>query len=140
MVSDAVKKWIRKLSFNKNINIHTHDMISQNNFFELLSRTKLMISLSLSDGTPNVMLEAMAAGALPVMHTLDSIKEWIEDGKNGILVHCLYPNEIKEAILKGLKNDQFHESAISNNLQLIGEKADRKILKKKIIEYYEELF
>ena len=64
MVSDAVKKWIRKLSFNKNIHIHTHDMISQSNFFELLSRTKLMISLSLSDGTPNVMLEAMAAGAL----------------------------------------------------------------------------
>lgn len=140
MVSDAVKKWLNKISFNKNIPVYMHKMIPQSDLFELLSRTKLMISLSLSDGTPNVMLEAMAAGALPIMHPLDSIKEWIKDGKNGILVHSLYPDKIREAILMGLENNKLYESAFSYNLKLIEEKADRKILKNKIIGHYEELF
>ena len=53
-------------------------MIPQHKLFELLSRTKLMISLSLSDGT-NVMLEAMATGALPIITRFN--KKWIKDGE-----------------------------------------------------------
>ena len=139
MVSDSVKKWLKKIESNMKICIHTYGMIPQHKLFELLSRTKLMISLSLSDGTPNVMLEAMAAGALPIMHPLDSIKEWIKDGENGILVHSLYPDKIRDAILMGLKNDKLFKRAAARNLKLIKTKADRKILKNKIINCYKDL-
>ena len=70
-----------------------------------------MISLSISDGTPNVMLEAMAAGALPIMHPLDSIKEWIIDSQNGLLVNSLYPNDISNALIKGISDDEIFSNA-----------------------------
>ena len=139
MSSDPVKKAIKFFPEKLKRICFVNDMISQDKLFHLLSKTRIMVSLSLSDGTPNVMLEAMAAGALPVMHPLDSIKEWIVDQENGLLVHSLYPHEIKKSIIKSLTDDNLFENASSLNFKLIKKKADRKILKSKIIESYESL-
>ncbi len=78
MCSDAVQKEINSFPDSLRKICKIHDMISQKDLFDLMSKTRIMVALSLSDGTPNVMLEAMAAGALPIMHPLDSIKEWID--------------------------------------------------------------
>jgi glycosyltransferase involved in cell wall biosynthesis len=139
MISDAVKKAIKFFPEKLKKICFVNDMISQDKLFYLMSKTRIMVSLSLSDGTPNVMLEAMAAGALPVMHPLDSIKEWIVDQENGLLVHSLYPHKIKKAIIKSLTDDNLFENSSSLNFKLIKKKADRKILKSKIIESYESL-
>ena len=139
MSSDAVKKAIKFFPEKLKKICFVNDMISQDKLFYLLSKTRIMVSLSLSDGTPNVMLEAMASGALPVMHPLDSIKEWIVDQENGLLVHSLYPHKIKKAIIKSLTDDDLFENASSLNFKLIKKKADRTVLKSKIIESYESL-
>jgi len=139
MCSDAVKKWINKFPSNLRSRCKTYDMISQNEMFKLLGKTKLMISLSISDGTPNVMLEAMAAGALPIMHPLDSIKEWIKDGENGLLVNSLYPERIRDAIDRGLKDDSLFRSASKLNWKTISDRADSDKNKLLIIKKYVNL-
>jgi len=118
MCSDAVRKWIKKFPDYLQKRCILHDMIPPSDFFDLLGRTRVMAALSLSDGTPNVMLEAMAAGALPLMHPLDSIQEWIKDGENGLLAHALYPDKIAEKLKIGLSDSILLERAHEDTTHL----------------------
>ncbi|HBE80849.1 MAG TPA: glycosyl transferase family 1, partial [Firmicutes bacterium] len=48
-----------------------------------LAASHLMVSIPKSDGTPVSLLEAMAAGCLPVLADLPVYHDWITDGVNG---------------------------------------------------------
>ena len=139
MCSDSVRKWIKKFPDHLQQRCILHDMISQSDLFTLLGRTRVMVALSLSDGTPNVMLEAMAAGAIPLMHPLDSIREWITDKQNGLLAHALYPNKIAKALIHSLTNDNLFYKAHEQNWVIINSKANRQRIKEQVISHYESL-
>ncbi|MFM7847846.1 MAG: glycosyltransferase [Rubrivivax sp.] len=49
-------------------------------------RSALFVSVPESDGTSVSLLEAMAAGCLPVLADLPANREWVRDGENGLLV------------------------------------------------------
>ena len=49
-------------------------------------RCALFVSVPESDGTSVSLLEAMAAGCLPVLSDLPANREWVRDGLNGLLV------------------------------------------------------
>ena len=53
--------------------------------FSIFRQAEISVSITDHDGTPNSLLEAMAAGAIPVCGDLPSIREWIEHGRNGFL-------------------------------------------------------
>lgn len=55
----------------------------ENNRF--YARAGIYVSLPKSDGTSVSLLEAMAAGCIPVVSDLASNREWIEDAVNGII-------------------------------------------------------
>ena len=52
---------------------------------EALHSGSCYISASLSDGTANSLLEAMAAGLFPIVSDIPANREWIADGENGML-------------------------------------------------------
>lgn len=139
MCSNAVRKLIKKFPDYLQQRCVLQDMISQSDLFTLLGRTRVMVALSLSDGTPNVMLEAMAAGALPLMHPLDSIREWITDKQNGLFAHALYPNKIAKALIHSLTNDNLFYKAQEQNRVIINNKANRQRIKEQVISHYESL-
>ena len=49
-------------------------------------RSALFVSVPESDGTAVSLLEAMAAGCLPVLADLPANREWVRDGENGLIV------------------------------------------------------
>jgi hypothetical protein len=49
-------------------------------------RSALFVSVPESDGTSVSLLEAMAAGCLPVLADLPANREWARDGENGLIV------------------------------------------------------
>lgn len=63
-----------------------------------------MVSVSSNDSLPNCMLEAMACGVPVVMGDIPSIREWVEDGKNGCLVPPRDPSALADALV-GLLRD-----------------------------------
>lgn len=91
---------------------------------ELYRRAQLMVSPSTHDGTPNTLLEAMACGLLPVAGDLDSIREWIAPGENGLLVNPNDANALAAAILQGLHDSALRAQAAAHNANLIAERAD----------------
>ena len=139
MASKSVRNWLRKMPESLQRRCHCREKVPQPELFEMLSRTRLMVAPSLSDGTPNVMLEAMAAGALPVVSPLESILEWVEDGRNGLLAHALYPEQIAAAVRRGIKDDPLFESAKVLNWEIIRMRANRNTVRGQVLEYYHSM-
>ncbi|HRN51634.1 MAG TPA: glycosyltransferase family 4 protein [Anaerolineales bacterium] len=91
---------------------------------EAYRRAQLMVSPSTHDGTPNTLLEAMACGLLPVAGDLDSIREWVMPGENGLLVDPNNAAALAAAILRGLNDAGLRSHAAAYNTTLIAERAD----------------
>jgi glycosyltransferase involved in cell wall biosynthesis len=86
--------------------------------------SRVSVSLSEHDGTPNTLLEAMACGALPVVGDIASVREWIRDGVNGIVVSRLDAATTASALIRALRDDTLIQTAQEENGRLIRERAD----------------
>ncbi|MBE3065757.1 MAG: glycosyltransferase [Spirochaetes bacterium] len=67
--------------------------VPRDELVRLLQTAVVSVSNLPNDGVPVSMLEAMACGALPVMSNLESIREWITHGVNGLLFDPDNPEE-----------------------------------------------
>jgi glycosyltransferase involved in cell wall biosynthesis len=77
------------------------------------------VSPSLHDGTPNTLLEAMACGALPIAGDIESVREWIEDGKNGLLVDPTDHEALAVAMNRALYDLTFASTAANLNRDMV---------------------
>jgi glycosyltransferase involved in cell wall biosynthesis len=68
-------------------------------------RSALFVSVPESDGTSVSLLEAMAAGCLPVLADLPANREWVREGENGLLVagdtSAALVDALAQALLRG---------------------------------------
>jgi len=139
MTSHAVRVWLKQMPQNFQDRCRIHGVLPQSELFELYGRARVVLALSLSDGTPNVMLEAMAAGALPIMSPIESIKEWITDGENGFLAHALYPDQIAKALQRAITDDALFERAQRVNWEIVQKRVDRQLARGRVIVYYQNV-
>ena len=89
----------------------------------LFRQAMITVSPTEHDGTPNTLLEAMACGCFPIAGDLESIREWIDNGVNGLLVNAADPGELAEAVLRVIGDPELRSSAAMRNKNLIQEKA-----------------
>jgi glycosyltransferase involved in cell wall biosynthesis len=139
MSSPETETFLRQMPRWLQEKVHCHEMVPKERLLDLMRRARIMIAPSLSDGTPNTMLEAMAAGALPIMSPVESILEWIEDGENGLIAHALYPDRIAKAVKRGLRDDDLFYRALRRNRELVRTRANRAIIRTQVLEYYRSL-
>ena len=103
---------------------------------KLLGRARIAVGISLTDGTPNAMLEAMVMGAFPIQSNTISTAEWIDDGRNGFLVPAEDPIAIGGAIKRALLDDTLVEKAAKINTRQISERIDRTVIQPQVIAIY----
>jgi glycosyltransferase involved in cell wall biosynthesis len=106
---------------------------------ELFRRSRLAASPSTHDGTPNTLLEAMACGCVPVAGDLESLREWITPGQNGLLVDPNDPQSIAQSILLGLEDDVLQQRAYALNAALIAERAEHSQVMRSAQVFYRSL-
>jgi glycosyltransferase involved in cell wall biosynthesis len=114
--------WIRKLGIGRAVELLPQ--MSQPEMAGLFRRAQVIVSPTTHDGTPNSLLEGMASGCLPVASDLDSIREWITDGKNGLLVDSGSSQGLADAILEALENRKLRRQAAELNQAIVAERAD----------------
>lgn len=105
----------------------------------LFRQARLAVSPSTHDGTPNTLLEAMACGALPVAGDLESIREWITPGLNGLLADPRDPHSLAQAMLLGFEQDGLFERAQPLNARLIAARAAYPTVMAQAVEFYRSL-
>jgi len=110
--------------------------VSHEEMLRLNSQAKLSICVNVSDGLPNAMLEAMMMGAFPIQSETSLAGEWIEHGRNGMLVPPEDPDIIEKAIRESLGNDEMVDTAVSVNRKLIMDRLDYNQVRERVIEMY----
>jgi glycosyltransferase involved in cell wall biosynthesis len=106
----------------------------------LFRRAEVSVSITDHDGTPNTLLEAMAAGSIPVCGDLSSIREWIEPGRNGFLARFDDPHGVAAALLRALGLSNSERSAIRlENGRIIASRAERCPTGKEAVAKYRQL-
>ena len=127
-------RWIEKLGIQQAVALLPQ--LPQVELAGLLRHAQVMVSPSVHDGTPNSLLEGMACGCFPIAGDLDSIREWITPGRNGLLLDATDPSALAEAIVEALENARLRREAAGVNQRLIRERAEYAQCMAQVVELY----
>ena len=115
-------QWIKELNI-----AHAVELLAPVPHFEMANifrRAQIVVSPSTHDGTPNSLLEGIACGCFPVAGDLDSIREWITPGENGLLFDSNDPRSIAESVIAALENKNLRDKAAGLNQEIISTRAE----------------
>jgi glycosyltransferase involved in cell wall biosynthesis len=104
-----------------------------------IAKARVMLAPSLSDGIPNTMMEAMALGAVPLVSPLDTIVTVVKNEENVLFARNLYPDEIAEALVRLMEDDELVDRMAQNNLVRIKEMADRDRVRERALVFYDDV-
>lgn len=111
--------------------------LSREDTLQRMSRARVLLAPSLSDGVPNTMLEAMAMGAAPIVSPLETIAPIVRDEENVLFARNLYVDEIGEALVRALNDDALVDRMAAANLIRVRELADRDEVRRRVVSFYE---
>jgi glycosyltransferase involved in cell wall biosynthesis len=127
--------WIRRLHLEDSV--FPLPPLSADEMATVFRRATISVSPSEHDGIPNTLLEAMACGCFPVAGDLDSLREWIEPGMNGLLVDPSDPSQLASVMDQALEDQGLRERAREHNLRLISERAEYTHVMRSAEAFYE---
>ena len=113
--------------------------LSNNDIQEMFLKSRAALGLSLSDGLPATVKEAMCMGAFPIQTSTSCAGEWFTNGATGILVE---PNQIKNTaaeMMRVLRDDDLVESAMFDNLIKAEQLFSENVLKEKAQKLYSSI-
>ncbi|MBN2048133.1 MAG: glycosyltransferase [Anaerolineaceae bacterium] len=113
--------WIEEYQIAEHVRLLPY--LSQQQLWQLFNRSALMISVTMHDGTPNTLLESVSCGCFPIVGDIDSLREWIKDGENGLLVDYADSTQLAAAIVRALEDPILRQRAAAANHQLVFERA-----------------
>ncbi|MBI2330847.1 MAG: glycosyltransferase, partial [Chloroflexi bacterium] len=111
--------------------------LSQPDLAAQFRRAQVVCSPSEHDGTPNTLLEAMACGCFPVAGDLESLREWITPGENGLLVPPADAGALAAALLRALGDAELRRQARALNARLVAERASFEAVMRAAEEFVE---
>ena len=101
------------------IDIKTIAKVSNNEMRNYFERSRVAISLAVSDGLPGVLVEAMQGGAFPIQSTNSAADKFIVHGQNGFIVNPWDINIIRESLLKAITDDSLVDRAYELNKKVL---------------------
>ena len=93
----------------------------------LLARAEVYLSASLTDSTSISLLEAMAAGAVPVVSDIEGNREWVAEGDGARLFPCGDAAALTIALERALGDAEWVVAARARNRRVIEARADREL-------------
>jgi glycosyltransferase involved in cell wall biosynthesis len=93
------------------------------------------VSLSSHDGTANSFLEALSCGCFPVVGDIESLREWLTGGVNGLLVDPHEHAAAAGAITQALSDESLLTSARQKNVEMIKQRADVDLVSQQVKEF-----
>jgi glycosyltransferase involved in cell wall biosynthesis len=117
-------------------NVEFAGVLDRERFRDALANADVFVSVPSSDATSVALLQAMAAGAFPIVADLPSQREWIRDGENGFIVPAHDPAALAGAIERALADAMLRRTAAEINRWIVEERG----LNEKQMARMEELY
>jgi glycosyltransferase involved in cell wall biosynthesis len=130
-------QWVRELEIDQAVELLP--ALSHVSMAEVFRRAQIVASPSLHDGTPNSLLEGIACGCFPVAGDLESIREWITPGQNGLLFDPTHPQSIAGAIRHAIEHKSLRQTASGLNEKIIAARAEYRQNMRRAETFYEEV-
>jgi hypothetical protein len=118
------------------LNIEILPRLPYDGLMRLMGSARAVLAMTVNDGLPSILVEAMAFGALPIHSDLEPIREWVTDRKNGLLVGAEDVHATVEAIRRAVKDDELVDQAAEINGRLVAEKLEYGAVRQRAIEMY----
>ncbi len=131
------QNWLKALHLEGKVQLLPR--LSRLEMADVFRKAQVVVSPSLHDGTPNTLLEAMACGCFPVAGDIESLREWIEPGENGLLFDPNDPQALAQSVLLALRDNRLRMQARLINRGLIREKAEYGRVMAQAEEFYRRL-
>jgi glycosyltransferase involved in cell wall biosynthesis len=129
------ERWVADLEIEDTVTLLPR--LDREEVADLFRRGAVVVSPSEHDGAPNSLIEAMACGCFPVAGDIESVREWIRHGENGLLVDPADPQALAEAILTALEDDELRAKSRPDNMQLVAERAEYGAVMRKAETFYQ---
>jgi glycosyltransferase involved in cell wall biosynthesis len=104
-----------------------HGGVSQAELMSALYAGRFYISATHSDGSSSSLLEAMAAGLFPIVSDIPANREWITDGKTGILFPPGDHRALARCMEHALAGGAWIDGAVEVNRRLVNERANAEV-------------
>ena len=105
----------------------------------LVARAEIYLSASRSDSTSLSLLEAMAAGALPVVSDLEGNREWVAEGDGARLFPVGDAPALAVALDRALGDPAWMTAARRRNREVVTARGDRELNLARIESLFEQL-
>jgi glycosyltransferase involved in cell wall biosynthesis len=135
--SEYLKNLANSLGISRNINFV--GWLMPDDLPDYLASADIYVSTSLSDSGSISLHEAMACELAPVVTDLPSIREWINDGENGLLVPVNNYQALAEKIIYLIQHKEIRERFGQENRRIIKEKAEYEEQMEQAEKLYEQL-
>ena len=119
---EQAQRWISEMGIADRVDLLPPQ--SRQQMAELFRHAQISVSITTHDGTPNTLLEALACGCFPIAGDIESLREWIRPGVNGLLVDPSSPSALAEAILNAISQPDLRRQAREQNLEMVKERAE----------------
>lgn len=110
---DKLRAIVKELNLGDSVSFV--GQISNQEIPKYMAKSDIFVLPSLSEGFPNVILEAMAAGLPIIASTVGGIPDFIQNGVHGFLVEPMNSEELAEKISILLNNKDIREKMSINN-------------------------
>jgi uncharacterized protein (DUF2336 family) len=70
---------------------------------------------------------------------LETIQPVVEEERNVLFARNLYPEEIANALVRAMSDDELVDAAAEKNLELVRRIANRAEIRSRVVAFYEEL-
>jgi glycosyltransferase involved in cell wall biosynthesis len=131
------QNWVRSLGLQAAVELLPP--LPRPQMAEQFQRAQIVVSPSTHDGTPNTLLEALACGCYPIAGDIESLREWITPGVNGLLVDPCDPQALAGAILQALDDAAGRARAVEHNLKMVTERAEHGKVMGEAERFYERV-
>ena len=136
-LEDNLKRLANNLGMDKYI--HFLGKISRERMPDYLRSADIYVSTSLSDGTSNSLLEAMACGIFPIVTDIPGNRPWVTHDKNGFLFEKGDYDKLSELILQSIGSKELIKNAAKINQEVVKEKGNWEKSIKEIENLYANL-
>jgi len=112
---DSLRQLVRQLNLEDCVDFA--GQIPNEKVPQYMAASDVFVLPSLSEGLPNVILEAMASGLPIVASKVGGVPQIIKDGENGYLIEPTRPDQIAEKVLLLLENHDLRDAISRNSIQ-----------------------
>ena len=126
----------RLMARRSGLDVELLQKVPHDEILKLHGRSRLSISLSISDAICTSMTEAMVMGSFPIQSDTACAEEWIEAGKTALLVNADDSDDVAKAVERALSDNDLVDNAAAINDETARERLDARLIYTEIQSAY----